>query len=1436
MHTILSRPLISPTSANLWAAMAILLTTFFSPLALSAQDTFDLSMTLRMDAGPDSDGDGIRNQDDLDDDNDGITDVEEGAIDVDNDGFHDNASIDTDGDGTPDVIDLDSDNDGILDNLEARIDRQAVIDLDLVPDGAIDLSFPVGSNGIPDIIETAPDSGVLIYSLQDSDADGVRDFRDNDSDNDGIYDVIEAGGIDADSDSRVDGFFDADGKGVDDRVQSTALPIFDTDGDGTLDFRDSDSDNDGISDRLEAGSNPSAPLDTDADGAADYREQDSDADGIPDRIEAGTNPGSLLDSNSDGVPDYRDPDSASDSSTASHAGVESGGRRRPDRDDDGIANQDDLDDDNDGILDVQENGFDADGDGFLDANSQDSDGDGTPDAYDLDSDNDGILDNREAQPDFALLTAIDWDLNGAINISVPVGSNGVADIIETSADSGVLNYSIADSDGDGTPDFIDTDSDNDGISDLVEAGGIDLDNDGRIDNFFDADTKGVDDTVQSHSLPIFDTDSDGAPDYRDTDSDNDTVPDSIEAGSTPNQPIDSDNDGAADYREQDSDNDSVPDQIEAGPDPFNPVDSNADGQPDFQDGNTIGGEIDSVSDGSTISPPASADVDGDGVNNAIDVDDDNDGLLDVIEGTGDADGDGVANQYDLDSDNDGILDSREASRNIGTVADLDTDGDGRINELAVGSNGFVDVLESTPDAATSIFSVADSDNDGVPDFLDLDSDNDSIYDVTESNHTDVDGNGRLDSAAMVNAQGLAAGAGGELVDTDNDGVVDVRDIDSDNDGLVDLLEARGTDIDGNGRIDGFADADGDGASDRLSTTATGSVDTDSDGIPDYRDLDSDQDSLSDLLETLGSALDLDNDGLLDSYIDNNGDGRDDAVAAQPINLIDTDHDGLPDHVDLDSDGDGFSDLVEAGGLDSNADGLVDSLADTDNDGIPNAVDVDLTGGIDADSDGIDDGADVDFVAGGDADNDGIVDGMDPDSNGDGFVGPSNDAQTGGQGDPIQLPDSNSDGTPDFQQSAAADNLLQTGLDGSGLGCSVAGVNTSRSDPMLVLLLSVAAGFLMLRARRSGFRRIAELTTVLVFSVSLSACGSTSDIYPRPYIGVGVLGSQLAPDTDDVVGVDVDEDQSFGGTAVLGYDISNRFTVEGHFSDLGEATLTPDGEIGYQVGGISALLYGLNNRQDRARREGFSVFGRLGAGTMRNQSTVDFERINDYHLLAGAGVEYGFESGLAVRGEIASHETDARYAQLALLYRFGDTGPSRRTRANATSTTPAASSTTAAKTSAAPTPVQPLTRTPLDSDSDQVPDQIDQCADTAIGLPVDSVGCEVFGGVAEGVNFESAADRLTPNAASVLGKIAQTLREYPDVRISIEAHTDNQGAASANLQLSKRRAIAVARFLVEQGVAGNRLQPQAFGESQPRASNATAAGRAQNRRVEFQILQ
>ena len=380
----------------------------------------------------------------------------------------------------------------------------------------------------------------------------------------------------------------------------------------------------------------------------------------------------------------------------------------------------------------------------------------------------------------------------------------------------------------------------------------------------------------------------------------------------------------------------------------------------------------------------------------------------------DVDGDEIPDARDTDNDNDGIPDEVEV---VGT----DTDGDGTPDYLDDDSDGdgLPDFVEAGPEPATPI----DSDGDGRPDYVDLDSDGDGTPD-SERVTGDDDGDG-----LVGDVEGLG--------DADGDGLPNTDDMDSDNDTLPDAVEA-GADL-------------------------AAPVDSDRDGVPDFLDLDSDNDGVPDLYEASAgevdvAALDGDRDGRVDADVPGGVNGLADAVETGPDSgipvfvIADTDGDGARDYVDLDSDGDGIGDVVESGGEDADANGLVDTLQDVDGDGVPDAIDVDLTGGSDADGDGIDDDFDTQSVEGAsiesdDVDDDGIADIADVDVDGDGIVDGSTNALT----ETGALPDADGDGVPDLRDPATAgggadaDGGADGGADGADDGSADAGGTTAGDD-------------------------------------------------------------------------------------------------------------------------------------------------------------------------------------------------------------------------------------------------------------------------------------------------------------------------------------------------------------------------------------------------------
>ncbi|MCX8072889.1 MAG: OmpA family protein [Candidatus Binatia bacterium] len=107
-------------------------------------------------------------------------------------------------------------------------------------------------------------------------------------------------------------------------------------------------------------------------------------------------------------------------------------------------------------------------------------------------------------------------------------------------------------------------------------------------------------------------------------------------------------------------------------------------------------------------------------------------------------------------------------------------------------------------------------------------------------------------------------------------------------------------------------------------------------------------------------------------------------------------------------------------------------------------------------------------------------------------------------------------------------------------------------------------------------------------------------------------------------------------------------------------------------------------------------------------------------------------------------------------------------------------------------------------------------------------------VLRGVNFDFDKATIRPDAARILDEAVATLKAEPDVDVLIVGHTDSVGSEAYNLRLSQRRAQAVRDYLVKHGIAPARLRVKGMGEAQPVASNETAEGRAQNRRVELLV--
>jgi len=291
------------------------------------------------------------------------------------------------------------------------------------------------------------------------------------------------------------------------------------------------------------------------------------------------------------------------------------------------------------------------------------------------------------------------------------------------------------------------------------------------------------------------------------------------------------------------------------------------------------------------------------------------------------------------------------------------------------------------------------------------------------------------------------------------------------------------------------------------------------------------------------------------------------------------------------------------------------------------------------------------------------------------------------------------------------------------------------------------------------------------------------------------------------------DNETGFTLGVGYDFTNQLSGEINIFDMDLDGAGPDDDL-FQY--RFDLLYSLERQLGS-----LTPFIVVGAG--HNDFSQNEETVWD----AGVGVKYQINENLALRTALRKfwgmdeHMHDYGI-DMALVYSFGGTS--------------AAPARPAAPVAAAPAPAAAPV---VDTDRDGVPDSRDACPDTPSTHRVDSRGCSIpvqeVARITLNVQFDFDQSVVRPEYNDEIQEVADFLRQYPDTVASLEGHTDSMGTDEYNQSLSQRRVDAVRQVLISQfGIAANRVRAQGFGEARPVGSNDTAAGRAQNRRVESVI--
>lgn len=122
-----------------------------------------------------------------------------------------------------------------------------------------------------------------------------------------------------------------------------------------------------------------------------------------------------------------------------------------------------------------------------------------------------------------------------------------------------------------------------------------------------------------------------------------------------------------------------------------------------------------------------------------------------------------------------------------------------------------------------------------------------------------------------------------------------------------------------------------------------------------------------------------------------------------------------------------------------------------------------------------------------------------------------------------------------------------------------------------------------------------------------------------------------------------------------------------------------------------------------------------------------------------------------------------------------------------------------------------------------------------GVSVTRVGDTIVLNMPGNITFDTDRAEIQSDFYSVLDSVGLVLQEFDQTRLQVSGHTDSTGSREYNQELSLRRARSVAQYLLSRGIAAERIDSVGFGEDRPIADNNTASGRAQNRRVEIEIV-
>jgi OmpA-OmpF porin, OOP family len=294
-------------------------------------------------------------------------------------------------------------------------------------------------------------------------------------------------------------------------------------------------------------------------------------------------------------------------------------------------------------------------------------------------------------------------------------------------------------------------------------------------------------------------------------------------------------------------------------------------------------------------------------------------------------------------------------------------------------------------------------------------------------------------------------------------------------------------------------------------------------------------------------------------------------------------------------------------------------------------------------------------------------------------------------------------------------------------------------------------------------------------------------------------------------LDLDRNYANGGLAI-GF---NQFDSIIDQVELGFLRSTED--VDYTNGTDTGVTRVFTNLvKEYALTSDFSLYSLIGAG-VEFFDDENFDNENGLFGNYGAGIKYKIADQFALKFDVR-HLIEVDNGDNNLLYNLGFAMPFGEVAKPA-------------PVVEAPAPVvvpAPVVETPKDSDNDGVLDTLDKCPNTMVGASVDNTGCMTL--VNLNINFDTDSAVIKDSYNSRIVEFANMMKNNTNLKATIEAHTDSVGSNKYNQKLSERRASSTVEALKALDVDSSRLTAIGYGETKPVATNKTAEGRAENRRV------